>query len=134
MRLSDWRSRLHAVVAARMRRPFAWGDDCASFAGESVEAVTGIDFYAPFRGKYDDAIGAMRVIAGAGFNDLAELVAELFPEIAPANAEIGDLAIIDEAGRPALGVFVGERIGCVTPDRGYGTVERERAVRALKVG
>ncbi len=63
MKRSDFAERLHAAVAARRGQPFQWGEnDCALFACDLVEAATGVDYAAPFRGRYRTAAGAARAL------------------------------------------------------------------------
>lgn len=119
-----------------MRAPFVWGEnDCAiGLAARCVQAITGEDMAAPFRGTYDTAEGAIAALNDAGFADLVAFALAHFEEIHPSQARIGDLALIpSEPTGWTVGVFAGERIGVLTL-KGYGTVERERASRAFRVG
>ena len=59
-RFPDWARRLRSAIAERRDRPHAWGQhDCAINAADLVQAQTGIDFAAPFRGRYTDEASAM---------------------------------------------------------------------------
>ena len=43
-RITDWQIRFEAFVSSRRASPFAWGtNDCAGFAADCVQALTGID-------------------------------------------------------------------------------------------
>lgn len=106
-RLPDWPVRYGAFVAARHGVAFAWGsNDCVLFAADFIQAFTGTDLAADFRGRYSDAVGAMRLIRSEG--GLAEAVqARLGVPLPGVFARIGDLVLLDMAGREALGVCNG---------------------------
>lgn len=137
-RLPDWRSRLAACLAIDPGRKFAWGsNDCfLGLVAPAVEAITGEDIGAPFRGTYDTADGARKALEAAGFSDLADAAASHFPEIHPSRMHIGDIAVIpseaDGVGA-GLGVVIGERIMALSPV-GQGSVRLSRATRAFRVG
>lgn len=135
-RLKDWRTRLHEAVEARRRVPFSFkaGVDCALFVADCINAMTGEDPAAEFRGRYSSDIGAMRVIRNAGFADLADLVSSRLDEISPVRAQVGDVAFIpdDSPFGGALGIVIGEQIACLHVD-GIGSVPRTVMTRAFRV-
>lgn len=60
-RCEDWHARLAAYVFDAGRTPFAYGShDCALFAAGAVEAMTGTDLAAGWRGIYRTLAGASR--------------------------------------------------------------------------
>ena len=66
-RLPDAAARLRTLLLARRLAPFAWGSrDCALWAADVVQAVTGVDVAADLRGRYATARGALLVIRQAG--------------------------------------------------------------------
>lgn len=138
-RRHDWRSRLEAAIDAIKAIPFSWKEqtDCgAHLAGRMVEAQTGVDVSALFRGSYTTATGALRVMKTAGFDNLGDLVASVLPELGhPSEACVGDIVAVadDSAFGCALGVVDGERIFVMRAD-GLGTVDLLTAHRAFKVG
>lgn len=95
-RRHDWPERLAAVMADRARSPFAWGsNDCALFAADCAQAMTGEDLAAAFRGRYRTARGAARALRRAGYADLpALLTAWLGDPIRPTLAQRGDVVEI----------------------------------------
>lgn len=137
-RKPGWRGRLKVVVDDMRRKPFAWGDnDCGpALAGRAVEALTLVDVAAPYRGQYTTPRGALDVLAGAGFSDLADLAASILPEIHPSQAKVGDIAAIKSgtALGHALGVVNGGGTILVMRPEGIGTVDLLDADRAFKVG
>ncbi|WP_029723070.1 DUF6950 family protein [Sinorhizobium medicae] len=136
-RLPGWRRRFEAAIDEIKARPFAWGEhDCGpGLAGRLALAMTGVDCAAQYRGAYDSASGALRVMRDAGFDNLADLVASVLPEVHISAASIGDIAAVpdDTPFGYALGVVNGERIFVLKTD-GVGTVDLLDATRAFKVG
>lgn len=137
-RVDNWRSAFAAEVDRIKRTPFAWGEhDCGpGLAGNLVKALTGVDLAQPWRGTYSDALGAVRAMKEAGFDNLADLVASMLPEYEhPSRARIGDVAAIkdDSSIGYALGVIDYERVFVLT-GTGIGTVDRSEIARAFKVG
>jgi hypothetical protein len=121
-RLPDWRSRLLAYIETHRRQPFQYGvADCATFAAGAVEAMTGVDPAAGFRG-YTTFEGGIKRLRQAGINDHIAMAAKLF-RIAPhPQARMGDLAVLETDDGPALGVVGGSFAMFLRPD-GLGTVD-----------
>ena len=120
-RRDDWPGRLLALIAERRATPFAWGrHDCALFACDAVEAMTGVDPAKGLRGKYRSALGARRALkehAGAGLTATARKIAKVHgcPEVPVLMAQRGDLAIVETeapGGKRvlSLGVVMGEDV------------------------
>lgn len=118
VRREDWAERLAAVLRAVPGRQHAYGDhDCALHACDGALAVTGDDPGAPYRGRYCDYMGGMRLLAGeAGTRSLEAWADSLFPRIQPSLAKRGDWALVRHpaapGGRPhpALTIVEGERL------------------------
>lgn len=106
MRRDDWQLRFSDFVQTRARLPFAWGsNDCCLFAADAVEAITGVDPAASLRG-YDSALSAQRLIdARGGIRQIA--TDALGAEMAPVFAAVGDVVLIENAGRELLAVCNG---------------------------
>jgi hypothetical protein len=68
-RKPNWETLLHNFLEGRKAAPFAWGaNDCALFAADAVNAMTGTDLGASYRGKYTTQAGAnsqMQTICGS---------------------------------------------------------------------
>lgn len=133
--LDDWRERLDAWTIRSHALPFRWGvHDCALNAAGAVEAQIGVDFAADLRGRYDSFESGLSLLADLGFASHADFAASLLPEIAPAMAQIGDIAAVDfGAAGTALMVVAGQRLIGPMPNMA-GNVSRLRAVRAFAVG
>ncbi len=129
-RRCDFAERLSGALDERRNRPFAWGrNDCALLACGLVDAATGVDYAAPFRGRYRTATGAARALRRflgppslklrrAG---LLEAAAEKITqdngleEVPPLMAQRGDFVLVDAAEGPALGVCLGSHIIAAGP-------------------
>jgi len=102
-RRPDWEKRLTAVVAAASARAFVWGDqDCALFALDCLDAMTGAALAAGYRGRYSTMLEAADIIGPGGLADLAGRVAR-------DNGLIEIPAADRWASRGAVCLFQGER-------------------------
>lgn len=111
-RAEHWATReLHDFLIAREKTPFAWGtNDCALFAADAIQAMTGADIATDFRG-YSTEIGAFRkirsVAKGETITDAMAWCAEKFdmPEWhSPLMAQRGDLVAVEDTGRLVAGI------------------------------
>lgn len=133
-RREDWPEQLLGFVEARRDVPFAWGaNDCALFAADAVQAMTGHDFAAGFRGRYRTALGAMKALRSNGAADLAAyLTRVLGAPVAPALARRGDVVVFAAVEGPALGVVVGSQAAAAGPE-GVTWVPASRWQQAWRV-
>ncbi len=134
MRLPDWQERLTGYLCRCARTPYQIGDhDCALFAAGAVEAVTGIDPAADWRGQYATKTCGLRMLRLAGHADHIAATAAVLPEIDPVFAAAGDIACVaeDATGQLALGVVQGELIYVLRED-GLGLVRRATMQRAWR--
>jgi len=139
-RPDDWDVRLGMAIDAAARREFGWGrHDCALAACSIVQAITGTDPAAQFRGRYTTARGALRALRSAGYDDLEAAAAALaeehgFREIAPALAQRGDLLLADTRYGPALGaVDLSGKHGLFAGQSGAVRISVSAARRAWRV-
>lgn len=133
-RYPDWQVRLTAYLQRVVRHRFAWGEhDCALFVAGGIEAMTGTDLAAEYRGRYGSLHEGLRHLRGSGIaRDHVDLAASLLPEIAPAFARAGDAAMVDAPEGRALGLVQGAQIYVLRPD-GLGLVSLIDAQRAWRV-
>lgn len=132
-RLPDWRPRLTAYLAETAQDGFRYGsNDCALFSAGAVRAMTGHDLAAAWRGSYTTLQGGLKRLRKAGYEDHVAMADHRFTRVAPAFAQIGDIALLDTAEGRALGIFTGETIACLGP-RGLGHLPREAATCAWTV-
>ncbi|KGJ19303.1 DUF6950 family protein [Paracoccus sanguinis] len=136
MRLYNWEARLSSYLVRVAREGFGWGrHDCALFAAGGVEAVTGRDPAAPWRGRYATRREGMRLIRAAGHADHVAAAAALLPEVPAAMVLPGDLAVLPGVdGQPALGIVQGALVYVLRAEGpGLGLVPIGRADRILGV-
>ena len=104
-RLADWKPRLIAYLAAKAPLVIEPGvHDCALFPAGAVEAMTGVDLAAPYRGRYTTFAGGRRVLRRDGYADHMALIAAHLPEAHVSTALTGDIAILPTEDGPAVGV------------------------------
>lgn len=135
-RLPDWRPRLaeylNRIAAARFR---PGRHDCALFAAGAVQAMTGADLAAPWRGKYRTLEDGLEALRAAGFASHVEFTAAHFDEVPPAFAQVGDLGVFDtpeDGGNGALGVVQGAHVYVLHPT-GLALVDRFQMKKAFRV-
>lgn len=134
VRLVDWQDRLTGYLASVSRAALRPGQhDCALFAADAVEAMTGADLAADFRGQYRDYDAGQALLEAGGFADHIDLVRAIFPAIAASRAAPGDIAVMpSDDGRPALGIFQGAGVYCLGR-RGLVVVSRLNALEGFSV-
>lgn len=127
----EWRERFDALVAERMSAPFAWGaNDCCLFAADAVLATTGIDHAADFRGTYDDAGSALRVLRDNG--GLEAVASRAGDPIPPMTACVGDVGLVEHERRELLAVCAGA-VWLAPAAQGLAIMPLEAARSAWKV-
>lgn len=134
MRRPDWRTRLVSYLAQAARQPFRPGlHDCALFAAGAVEAITGADYAAPYRGRYSTERGGIRILRRDGSRDHIALAAAHLRQRAPGErAQPGDLAVIPTDRGPALGVVQGPMVYALGP-AGMGLTPLDAAAMVYEV-
>jgi hypothetical protein len=112
MRLEDWESRFGALIEQRMFDVHEFGrNDCALFGADVILALTGEDPGAPFRGAYDDAIGAASALRTLGAGTITRTFDMFLKRVPVALAKRGDLAMHDNNIGAVIGneaLFIGE--------------------------
>lgn len=103
-RLPAWEELLSDFMMANREREFAWGDwDCILFACWAVEAMTGHDVAAAYRGRYSDAKGARAALRELGKGTLLRTVDGEFKRKPVGYAQRGDLVWRDGCVGVCLG-------------------------------
>lgn len=129
VRNDDWEACLNAYVEAVAGDDYAYGvHDCGLFCAGAVEAMTGVDHAAAFRGAYDDAVSAAKVLRAKGKGTLIATVASLFDEKPPAFAQRGDIVWNGEA----IGICFGP-VALFVSDGGLTRVARAEWERTFSV-
>lgn len=118
-RLADWPERLAELVEARRSLPFDWGtQDCCVFPFDAVLAMTGVDMFAFYRGRYSTEAEANALIGAAGLDGavLALMAGFGAPLILPSTAQRGDVALVVVGNMELLGLVVGDRVAVTGTD------------------
>ena len=106
MRCSNWETLLAEYLDKCLNKPFVWGEhDCCLFAANVIKIITGVDFAAPFRGKYSTQLGAIRALKRYGSGDLTSTLNMIFGEpVSKLNVRRGDVALVANSGEPAMAI------------------------------
>lgn len=103
-RENDWDHRLARVTEKHMRLSGEWGaTDCLLTVGEAIEAVTGNDPFAAYRGRYKTERGAARVMRRNGCKDVEAVLARLFQPVGRLLAQRGDVGTVMQGGALTAG-------------------------------
>lgn len=106
--MEGWERRLNDFIEARRRCPFAWGsNDCVTFAGGVLEAITGHLIWAPIWTNEDEALRALVPLRGLEAATAAILGP---PDDNWRLMRRGDVAIIEQDGRLSLAVCAGANL------------------------
>lgn len=115
-RRPDWKPRLHAYLTACATRAFRPGQhDCMLWAAGDIEALTGVDLAAAWRGRYTTLAGGRRILRKAGFTDEFALADAYLPRAPLAYAAPGDLAAIEGDYGLAMGIVQGAQVYGLLP-------------------
>lgn len=108
MRLPDWDRRLALVTEKHMRLPGEWGvSDCLLTAADAIEAVTGEDVMARWRGRYSTEKGAARLLRKEKCKTVDDAMRDVFG-LEPKGrllAQRGDVGTIEIGGEIVAGYF-----------------------------
>jgi hypothetical protein len=130
MRVENWHSKLLAYIDQQERKPFAYGvNDCLLMTAGAVEAITGIDHAADYRGRYSSLAEARKLIGKSPIKFVASLCEEWEH---PSQAGDGDVAAMRQGREWTFGVFDGPHF-YVQTETGLGILPRSAAHKAFKV-
>lgn len=133
---------LNALIVERLHTPFKWGEnDCALFAADAIQAVTGVDIAEEFRGKYATERTAWKAIKKiAGGTTVSEAAAycaarhNLIEHEFPLMAKRGDLVVVRNRDGKEIAAIVGLRGHPIAPgDDGLVQFSITDVVRAWKL-
>lgn len=136
MRLEGWEARLAAVIETARQEPYVLGvHDCFKVACMTVEALTGVDRWPEFAGRYRTKREALALLAryGSSFDTAFSWFFEGDP-FDMKFAHRGDIAkFVDPSGEAHLGVVVGLEVA-VLGEKGLAFLPRTACVHAWRVG
>ena len=141
-RHEDWPTRLARFLEESRGREFRYGDwDCCLAVCDAIEAMTGFDPGATFRGQYSTELGAIHVMleySGGNVIETVELETAVLEveEVPIARAGRGDVVLVELEAGPSLGVvdLTGKRVAVAAHPRGLAFLPIARGLRAWKVG
>lgn len=134
-RLPDWHPRLRAWLHNVSARHMLPGQhDCCLFGAGAIEAQTGVDLAAGWRGRYSSFAGGRRILRRAGYSDHVDLIAEVLPEDHISACREGDIAIVPGEDGPAVGVVQGAAVYVLHPSGRLGLAPMMPVYRLFKVG
>lgn len=107
IRHDDWQERLSRYFESVADRRFEWGQhDCALFAASAVEAMTGVDILAEFRGQYSSRVGAAKALREIGQGTLIKTFNHRLGRWKrPALAQRGDIVMFQNSAGICCGSF-----------------------------
>ncbi len=108
--IENWPEILNQCIDDARRREFTWGRfDCCMWAADTVEAMTGTDYAAEFRGKYKTIRGAVKAL---NKRTLKEVMDGKFARTE--HPSRGDLVLIpiEITGQPieGIGICAGDKL------------------------
>lgn len=135
-RLPDWQARLMRYILDNRTRtldPGQW--DCMLFGAGAVEAMTGIDYAADYRGHYSSFNSGFKLLKKAGWASHTDMIDSLFARVDRAAARPGDIAsALGNDGSSAIGVVQGAMIYMLASGGGYRLVPLSEAGAVWSVG
>ena len=123
MRKPDWANRLNTYIEQHLNTPFEWGTfDCCLFTADAIQAMTGQDFAAEFRGHYSSLRGSKHALKKYGAGDLRLTIEAKFgPMCSRLCAGRGDIALVKTPLGDALGIVWSGKIWAAA-ERGLMTL------------
>ena len=110
-KFENWPERLEQYLSSCSQKDFKWGRfDCALFATDAIQAMTGQDLAHRFRRRYRSAYGAKRLTRKYGsLLQLADAIAKQWnlSKQEASWAQRGDVVAIDTQSGEALGICLG---------------------------
>lgn len=130
-RIEGWEGRFADYLRARKDMAFEWGtNDCATFMFGAVATITG---QAMRPVTWSTALEAARVIEADGGLGNAACAPLGRPSQNWREIRRGDVATIDQDGRPAICVCTGQTL-CGPGPNGLEHLPLDRAINVWKVG
>lgn len=131
--MTDKREAIRPVIDRYRNVEFRWGKhDCAIFGADCVKAQGGPDLARGYRGKYSTMMGGIKRARKNGYNSHVDIFEKNLNEIPVAFACTGDIAIIDTADGPAIGVVDGANIFAMRETVGLTVVPLNKAIKTLR--
>lgn len=134
-KLPGWERKLIEFIGKAARMDFEPSImDCGLFLSDGINAMTGVDHWGEYRGKYTTIPRGLAILRQMGFADHVEYVAHLFEELPSVlHAQRGDAVVaVDQDDEPALGIVQGEMAYFMTLN-GLTLIPLTKCIRAFRV-
>lgn len=135
-RLQGWEGRLNELVQNADSKKYQLGEhDCFRFACEVIQALTGVDRWQEFEGKYSTRDEALELIykKGETFETAGDWFFGAHNSIHRNYAQRGDICAVAQNDEKHLGVCVGNHIVMLS-ENGILLLPLKQALRVWKVG
>lgn len=111
-RVTKWADKLTDFILSRKHTSFEWGKhDCCLFAADAGKVITGVDYAAAYRGRYNTELGAARALKRYGKGTLIDTLNHELGAPAPRlHARRGDVVLVTVDGRDTAGVLFGDAV------------------------
>lgn len=136
IRRRDWHEILSSRLAEFRAAEYAPEKkrDCFVMVFGYVDLVLGTEIATPWIGKYNTIAGALRLLKKHGYDDLTGFAKAHLPQVAPAQARPGDIAVIvDNEGREHFAFCLGMWFETIT-EAGPLRCGFERVASVFRVG
>ncbi len=118
MRYPNWEARLYEVIEEARNKEWKRGKhDCAIFALNAMQAISGIDYGKEIKGKYDTKIGYLKLWKKLGGSTLLEITGIILKkeEEDIRRTRRGDLVLYcDEDKEDHLGICIGDKVAIMS--------------------
>ncbi|AZN72735.1 hypothetical protein D5400_16935 [Georhizobium profundi] len=122
------------TVRPLLAEPYAYGTaDCFITALAVADALGGTEIAKIYRGRYRTKTGAGRLLRRLGHSSLVTLVDTHFQRCAPAEARVGDIAIVLAEDGEHLAVCAGQAF-IVKTERGRRDFPVSTCIAAYRAG
>lgn len=129
-RRPDWPERFIAFVESRRHTPFAWGsNDCALFAADGIEAMTGVDLAKEWRGYKSERGALSRIKKAGGMRAFASGLSEKHVGL----VQRGDVVLALIEGRETFGLALGNGFYCAPGPEGLAFRPMSEAIAVFAV-
>lgn len=118
MRIERWATALNNAIDAERAKDFEWGlSDCSLFVADCVNAMTGVDWAADFRGHYSTAKGSLLALRKYGKGTLYKTMDHYFARhTSILMARRGDVVVMESEIGQCLGICIGATVAFRSPD------------------
>lgn len=131
----DWRFCLTEYLEGKKCQNFKYGyNDCALFAAGAIEAMTGEDIAANYRGKYSTYIGGLRKVRADGYQYHFSIFEDKLTEIPVSFATCGDIGFYKTEfdGIYSVCVVLGHKTAVIA-DNGFSLVDTTDLYKTFRI-